>query len=234
MSKELTLTKSELSRRTELEKILTETKAAFFEHGQALTEMRDSRLYRSTHNTFDAYCSEVWGYKRAHAYRLIAAAGIAKDPVLSPIGDKIKNEHQARKVLKVAKEAKIETPAEVETVVQQVVENILTDELGARVPDSLSDDWWESKSVGTRIKEAGKEFKYVVDGYLNEGDKFKQKHNLSDQMSKDIGELIHEMSRTIPYAVCPSCKGERCRNCHSRGWVSKIYYKQFVPKNLKT
>ncbi len=34
---------------------------AFFEAGKALAELRDRRLYRSTHKTFEQYCKDRFG-----------------------------------------------------------------------------------------------------------------------------------------------------------------------------
>jgi hypothetical protein len=53
------------------------------------------RLYRREYAGFDEYCREKWGWKRDHAYRLIDAAEVVK---VSPIGDKIKTESQAREL----------------------------------------------------------------------------------------------------------------------------------------
>jgi hypothetical protein len=47
---------------------------AFFEAGKALTELRDRRLYRSTHKTFDEYCLDRFGYNRSRSYQLVDAA----------------------------------------------------------------------------------------------------------------------------------------------------------------
>ena len=49
---------------------------AFFEAGRALAELRDRRLYRSTHSTFEEYCKDRFGFERRHPYRLIEAAGV--------------------------------------------------------------------------------------------------------------------------------------------------------------
>lgn len=57
----------------------------FAEVGAALIAIRDNRLYRERHRTFEEYCSERWGMARGHAYRLIDVAGVMQD--LSPIGD---------------------------------------------------------------------------------------------------------------------------------------------------
>jgi len=50
----------------------------FVEVGHALLEIRDSRLYRQTHVTFEAYCEQEWQLSRRHAYELIDAAGVAE------------------------------------------------------------------------------------------------------------------------------------------------------------
>ena len=57
----------------------------FVEVGAALTEIRDARLYRATHTSFDDYCRERWQFGRSHAYRLIDSAAVVAN--LSPIGD---------------------------------------------------------------------------------------------------------------------------------------------------
>ncbi|MEH2039223.1 hypothetical protein [Nostoc sp.] len=47
---------------------------AFFEAGKALTELRDRRLYRSTHKTFEDYCRDRFGHSRRQSYLLMDAA----------------------------------------------------------------------------------------------------------------------------------------------------------------
>jgi hypothetical protein len=46
---------------------------AFYEAGIALQELRDRRLYRSTHKTFEQYCRDRFGYNRSRSYQLIDA-----------------------------------------------------------------------------------------------------------------------------------------------------------------
>lgn len=45
--------------------------------GLALARVRDGRLYRATHETFDAYCRERWDMDRTYAHRVIESAAIA-------------------------------------------------------------------------------------------------------------------------------------------------------------
>ena len=49
---------------------------AFYEAGMALMQLRDRRLYRSTHATFEDYCRDRFDYVRRRSYQLIDAAKI--------------------------------------------------------------------------------------------------------------------------------------------------------------
>jgi hypothetical protein len=46
----------------------------FIAVGTALAEIRDKRLYREQHGTFEEYCRERWGLQRTRAYELMSAA----------------------------------------------------------------------------------------------------------------------------------------------------------------
>lgn len=80
------------------EKTIRDGIRSFVEVGRALAEIRDRRLYRETHESFDLYVRDHWQVQRAYAYRLIASAEVVEQ--LSPIGDKLgavpENETQAR------------------------------------------------------------------------------------------------------------------------------------------
>ncbi|MBD2537058.1 hypothetical protein H6G97_50835 [Nostoc flagelliforme FACHB-838] len=67
------LTEQEQSDRLHLER---RVERAFFEAGKALAELRDRRLYRSTHSTFEDYCKDRFGFESRHPYRLIETAGV--------------------------------------------------------------------------------------------------------------------------------------------------------------
>lgn len=57
----------------------------FVEVGTALAEIKEGRLFRVDHSTFEEYVKDRWQFGRAHAYRLIDAAETAR--ALSPRGD---------------------------------------------------------------------------------------------------------------------------------------------------
>ena len=74
MGGKLTITEHEALDRCE--KTIAAGLEAFFDVGRALLEIRDSRLYRVTHATFEEYCRERWDMSRARAYQLIASHGV--------------------------------------------------------------------------------------------------------------------------------------------------------------
>lgn len=100
MSDIAVLTRSEQISLDDCEQRIERGMKTFIEVGQALASIRDNRLYRATHQTFEDYAVERWSLSRAHAYRMIAAA-----EVVSPIGDTDlpmpANEGQARELAKV-------------------------------------------------------------------------------------------------------------------------------------
>lgn len=65
------LTEQEESDRLHLER---KVERAFFEAGKALAQLRDRRLYRSTHRTFEEYCRDRFGYTHRRVNYLIAGS----------------------------------------------------------------------------------------------------------------------------------------------------------------
>jgi hypothetical protein len=66
-------------RLAELEAIVERGLAQFIEVGNALLEIRDLKLYRETHETFEEYCRERWKMSRQRAHQLIDAAGVVQN-----------------------------------------------------------------------------------------------------------------------------------------------------------
>jgi hypothetical protein len=75
----------------ELEAIIERGVQTFVEVGEALMEIRDSRLYKQTHSSFESYLRERWKMSRPRGYQLIAAAELSTTVDSPP-----ENEWQAR------------------------------------------------------------------------------------------------------------------------------------------
>jgi hypothetical protein len=73
--------------------------SSFIEVGEALSAIRDARLYRATHGTFESYCAEKWGMSKTHCNRLISSSEVAQS--LAPMGATITSERQARELARV-------------------------------------------------------------------------------------------------------------------------------------
>ena len=89
MSKQLT--KVETGRLTELESVVSSGLQTFAEVGNALLEIRDTKLYRIEFGTFDEYCKERWGIQDRRARRLMSASevigNIEKSGPIGPLSE---------------------------------------------------------------------------------------------------------------------------------------------------
>jgi hypothetical protein len=75
----------EMGRLAELEITIKNGLKTFVDVGNALIEIRDARLYRGTHPTFEAYCKGRWDISRPYAYQLIDSAATVNN--LSAMAD---------------------------------------------------------------------------------------------------------------------------------------------------
>lgn len=85
-----------MERLIQLETLISDNQESFYKIGQALKEIRDTRLYKQAlFDTFEAYTRARWDMGKAHAYRLIRSYEVIYN--LSPIGDIMPtNESQVR------------------------------------------------------------------------------------------------------------------------------------------
>jgi ParB family chromosome partitioning protein len=108
----------------------------FYEVGNALTEIRDNRLYKELYPTFEQYCKERWGISRDYSYRMIRSSSVIANikNVDNCLQNEIpKTEGQARELSKAPpeKQAEVWHQAQEETgknqptakEIKQVIEN---------------------------------------------------------------------------------------------------------------
>lgn len=80
---------------------------SFLDVGRALMAIRDAKLYRGTHSTFEEYVGERWGISRSYAHRTISAAQVVEN--LLPIGNILPaNEAQARPLARLEPDQQVE------------------------------------------------------------------------------------------------------------------------------
>ncbi len=89
------ITLDERSRLYQCEEVIERGLNTFVDVGNALLEIRDSKLYRQDFTTFEDYCKERWGIERRRAYQLMEAAKAVENVYLSTQTVPV-NELQAR------------------------------------------------------------------------------------------------------------------------------------------
>lgn len=103
-----------MTRLQELEEVIGRGLKTFVAVGDALIEIRDSRLYRETFETFEDYCRERWGFTDRRARQLIDAAQIGTTVP-------VENERQARELARLGNsDERRETWLEVESSGERV------------------------------------------------------------------------------------------------------------------
>lgn len=96
------LTSSEERELTECESVIERNLESFHEVGAALLKIRDGKLYRLSHKTFDEYCRDKWAIDRTYAHRIIQAAKIAE---VLPTDNKPKTERLTRPLTRIKESA---------------------------------------------------------------------------------------------------------------------------------
>ena len=136
------LTEDEEKERHRLE---LKVERAFVEAGTALRQLRDGRLYRSTHKTFEEYCRARFGFQRRHCYQLIEAAGVMEN--LCAISAQRDLGTNSTKILPTT-EYQIRPLTQLEADQQVIIWRQAVDEAGGKVPSGRI-----VKSIVERLKE---------------------------------------------------------------------------------
>ncbi len=87
-------------------------------------ELRDRKLYRSTHKTFEEYCKDRFSYNRSRSYQLIDAAGV------------VDNLYSCPQIVDIfpTKEGQVRPLSQLEPVEQREVWQQAVAEAGGKVP----------------------------------------------------------------------------------------------------
>jgi hypothetical protein len=226
-----------------LEEVVERGVESFLATGSALKEIRDDRLYREDHKTFESYVKAKWGFERAHAYRLIESSDIKKD--LSPMGDKIpkaaeiNTERQLRELKNIpsdAIEAVVEKAAEIAgdapitaKVLKEAREQVMSYEDAVAKPEPKAESPQALaapiQAVATHLDGLHKTLKKLSDDCGGEW------LDLTD-IGMKIDALKHVIRSAVYWVDCPDCAGKGCNTCKKHGWLSRNR-KQFLTQEQK-
>lgn len=224
------------------EKIIHSSKREFVRVGLALEEIRDKKLYRIKHGSFQEYCIKRWGFQRSYGYQLIESAKVAEK--LSGKTDTLTEAHahalakvpeeKRAAVLKSAGSSGPVTAKAISKVAAQVAKpDIILDETGYPVPEKAMRFWnrrQEIQALLSRVSGIKSDLRFAQD---NKDPMFNEV-NISGSLA-DLERVYDGIKVAKPYAVCTSCQGklvERCQFCGGRGVISQFKW-SMVPTQVK-
>lgn len=158
------LTTIETTELAQCEQVIERGLQTFYEVGAALLAIRDKRLYRAEHGTFEDYCLARWGFSDRRARQLMSAAETFVNiqtgtivPVLPATESQarplstIEPEHQAevwQRVIDTAPEGKITA-----SHVTKIVEEYKKPEAHQLIHQSISNEWYTPKAYLDAVRE---------------------------------------------------------------------------------
>lgn len=242
------LTATEAKSLTSCERTIEKGLKTCFEVGEALAHIRDNRLYRGSHKTFETYCQDRWGWSRQRASQLILASEIEKG--LSTTVDKPKNEAHSRPLSKLPKEDRSEvweravasapkdedgepviTVKHVEKTVQEWVDPEPEQELETDVhydylEQPLTDQQAAVFDHEPLIDETIGLLKAVQRNAKQLSETTAGKFLNLKLLRAATKDAIGYLEATRPYALCPYCDGRKCTACANVGIVPKEVLEQ--------
>lgn len=203
----------------------------FMDVGNALAAIRDRRLYREGHKTFEAYCKDRWNIQRNYANKLIAGAKVVED--LGTMVPKL-TERQARELGNVPeeeREAVLEwatekadgkplTAAAIKQAVAEVLEAEPEEETGQSPPtveDRMTAGNSELDGLARKIMGLIKEAEAIDNPHLID-----EKHGRLATLAAQLRSAAGTVRAAKGAGVCTYCHGEGCRHCLKTGWLTKV------------
>jgi uncharacterized ParB-like nuclease family protein len=105
------------------------------------------------------------------------------------------------------------------------------DEIGRVIPDHCLELWNRRQEAQDLITMASRIRTEVEGGYDDKDPLFAE---LNWNTTKSYVDSLYKSLTVIkPYAVCPFCQGVGCKACGSRGLVSKFYFENMCPSELR-
>lgn len=232
---------------------------SFIEVGDALLELRESKLYREEYGTFEECCDIEFGISRPRAYQFMASSDVAGN--LSTMVDKASlNERQLRPLTSVPAEkqgevfqaAKDKAEREGRKVTAKDVKAAVVaskpppppkkrefpkDDKGKEIPNALIPLWnrrGEVKVMINSLNEIKRNLKRSwedKDPLYAGGSVGRAPLNYQSVEAK-LEMAIADLKAAYPVRVCPSCHGDTCRACCGLGLISDFYLST-IPESIR-
>jgi len=214
--------------------------------GKGLLEINEKQLFKLTHETFNKYCQDRWGFRKSRAYQLIEAE---KTKVrLSTIVEKVPaKESHLREIAKAPETEQAEIVAEVQEQCQaenreptakdykQAVEQVTAVDDGANWLDEPVEKYEDVEPDDEPLAEIPAKLKPAYDLRLAWESTIKDIRKVKTAVSRFAkqrgGEWINESQTNVEFqnlinllaggmfgSVCRQCSGEGCDHCKATGY----------------
>lgn len=240
----------------QLESVIERGKQTFVEVGLALAEIRDSRLYRAEHGTFELYCRDKWNFTRQYVNQIIAGSSAVKS--LPPnLETMVSNSRQARELARIDPERRVEVldstaksgPVTAKAICETAHRKfpppppnppakdqpVVLDKCGHPIPKGLLPIWERAQEVQDWLTMLSK-LRELLERAQNGKDTLYAELNFSSALAH-LDQVYTDVKTAKPYAVC-ACGGmaskDSCRVCKGRGLISEFKWKTAVSEEVKT
>lgn len=226
----------------------------------AAMQLRNDRLYRETHDSWELFCRDEFDMTPQYCNRLIAAMEL-KESLPETLSGKITNESQAKALASVPKEFRSKVLSETaksgpvtaasikkqsETIVSKLgpIESgisskppIELDECGTPVPKDGIPYWNRRQEVQDILTQISR-IKGVIEKAKADGDKMYG--IVSNAVIAHLAQAYTHFSEAKPYAVCTQCMGSPsvqpqggCTMCKGSGLICKFKWDTVSRKEIK-
>lgn len=216
----------------------------FREVGEALTRIRDERLYRVTHKSFEAYCKEKWDFGRIQAHRMIEANKVAKSVTKLVTEIEPERESQTRPLAALPESEQpaawseaVESAGGKQPTAKQVKEAVekrtkpepeTKDPLEPKVREALN----AAEMFGT-IQKAITNIKRQVREIIDAGPL--GRHINPQEIEANLTNAFRIMKFAAPFADCVYCGRmlkKTCNACKGYGWLTKDQF-NMAPEDMR-
>ena len=210
MAEIIKLDAQELVKLTECEEIIEQGLDTTQQVVSALMTIKEQKLYRQDHKTWEAYCSSRWGFGANYASKLINAERVRE---IVPVA----NERQARELAQFSDEEKVEIWEEAKEKAGG------EDKITAKI---LSEAAGKIKKKGSDFADPAPLAKLL--GLLRSAeDLYSTEHEDAifigfnhDAWRMSLTGMRAMLHNQMPEATCDQCGGRGCPACNNRGWLT--------------
>lgn len=228
------LTIVERTRLTDCMMTVSNGMKTFVEVGTALGIMREERLYRETHASFEAFCKEHWDCSKTQANRMISASQVAEITKVTPNGCQLPpiltSERQARPLTKLLEQGGeevaecwkdiLDTAPKNESGQPVVTAKFVEETVKARItpPEPKSEEIVDMENWNSQLRIFSSRVKKFAKEQLPKGPWLDESRVKIATQQFDTAIATFMLAKG--YASCPKCDGG-CKVCRNTGYLPK-------------